>query len=231
MEIIIGRDESTGKGRISVVGGKTATFGAPKSVPKSVSREHVKLTLVPDKDILITNLNVENSTFVKDHEVEAKFIAEDTPVMLGSDRFPLPWDIIKPLIPHVADIRPLKKVWETYEERMLQAQIRQGKFNVLNRISIIRSLLSGIAGTLFQQMEMNIGVVLSVIVLLVNLVLIFVSYKKASQTPIENKRIREEAESQYCCPRNECGYIFTLMSYDKLAQMKKCPGCGATFKC
>lgn len=230
MEIIIGRDESTGKGRLSVVGGKAITFGAPKSVPKSVSREHIKLTLEPDRDILLTNMNVENSTFVNGHEIETKFITEDTPVMLGSDRFAMPWNIVKPLIPRIADIRPLKKVWETYEERTLQAQIRQGKFNVLNRISIVLSLLSGIAGSIFQQMGMNIGVIFSVIVLLVNLVLIVVSYRKASQTPRENKQIREDAENQYCCPREECGYKFTLMAYDRLVQMKKCPGCGATFK-
>ena len=230
MEIIIGRDESTGKGRLSVVGGKAVTFGAPKSVPKSVSREHIKLTLEPDKDILLTNMNVENSTFVNGHEVETKFISEDTPVMLGSDHFAMPWNIVKPLIPRIADIRPLKKVWETYEERTIQAQIRQGKFNVLNRISIILSLLSGIATGIFAQKGIDIGMYLSSVVVAINLVLIVVSYKKASQTPRENKRIREEAESQYCCPREDCGYKFTLIAYDRLVQMKKCPGCGATFK-
>ena len=71
IEIRCGRDEASGKLRLKT-GDKQRLEGAEKSVPNSVSREHVLITINDDSSIVLKNLNVENDSFVNGTAVEQK---------------------------------------------------------------------------------------------------------------------------------------------------------------
>ena len=75
MEIIIGRDKQTSKLRMSV-GQQAKLFGANGSVPLSVSREHLSLTINPDCTYNAKNLNAQNSTFVNGVSIEKLSVTE-----------------------------------------------------------------------------------------------------------------------------------------------------------
>ena len=134
MELIIGRDVSTSRLRITM-GQQSKTFGGVGSVPMTVSRQHCSLTINPDGSYRITNLKPQNVTFVNEVEIMAKTIMEKDKIELGPSKFLVSWDWIKSFVPQMVDFRPLQRVWEEYDEHKLDQQIADLKFNSLRGIT------------------------------------------------------------------------------------------------
>lgn len=227
IDIIIGRDADSGKLRI-VSGGKSMTAGDANSVPASISREHVQLTVSDQGIIVVRNINIENSLYVNRYVVESKRITYGDCIELGYDRYHLQWDILDKLF-RIADIRPLEQVWKDYQAQRMKLQIKERRFGVLRSATGILTT----AAMILSFMEIGGGAANSLRLILygssfaVTLIFFILAWRSASRIPLQQQQLEETTRRRYCCP--ECGSLFNLQSYDLLRQMKKCPHCGAIF--
>lgn len=226
-ELIIGRNAVSGQLSVQY-NGSTKSYGEKDSVYQSVGREHVKLSFEDSDEIMLTNMNIENDTFVNGRGVEQKYVQIGDKIELGGDRYLLNWEWLKPYIPVVADIRPLKKMWEDYE----------AKIESLNRLQIIincgRATLGGGALSLIFRLmlaseENTYKYYLSCIAFVILVLLFLYSMFFITSVPKKRKQLENEMEKSYRCPQPKCGYIFFPTKYNKI-QYKKCPGCGAILK-
>ena len=225
-EITIGRDGQTGKLRLTV-GKQTSTFGEVNSVPRSVSQEHARLTVGEDGTLVVTNLNIENDTYVNHRAVERKRIKEGDHIVLGGEHYRLGWDMLKPFIPKIADVSPLEQVWKDYQEQRLQMQIRERRFNTLRSatglitmFAVVLGAVTGRDNPLFMGLYIAAGVI--------SLVFFVIAFRASSKIPLQQNQLTEDTKHRYKCPA--CGSLLTLQDYDMLRQTKGCPHCGAVWK-
>jgi hypothetical protein len=225
-EIVIGRDGPTGKLRLTV-GTQSATFGQQNSVPRSVSQEHARLTIGDDGTLVLTNLNVNNDTYVNHQGVERKRIKEGDHIVLGGEHYRLTWDMLKPFIPQMADITPLEQVWNDYQQQRLQMQIRERRFNALRSATGLITMFAVVLGAVTGRDNL-LFLALYGVAGVVSLVFFFFAYRASSQIPQMQYELQERVKQQYKCPA--CGCLLTLQDYDMLRQTKGCPHCGALWK-
>ncbi|MBO4802847.1 MAG: FHA domain-containing protein [Bacteroidaceae bacterium] len=224
IELKIGRDAESGKLCVTI-GGKTVLAGEPDSVPKSVSREHVCLTVSSEGLMILQNLNIENDLYVNSYGVERKRIQQGDRIELGSDHYQLGWDLLEKFF-RLADIRPLEQVWKDFQTEKLQLQIKERRFGVLRSATGLLTTAAMILG--FMEGSGNgvsLRLVLYIIMGVVSLLFLFIAWRSASRVPLRQQQLEEETRRRYSCPA--CGSLFTMQSYDLLRQMKKCPHCGA----
>lgn len=225
-EIIIGRDGQSGKLRLTV-GKQTSTFGEANSVPRSVSQEHVRVTIGDDGIIVLTNLNTENDTYVNHRAVERKRISEGDRIVLGGEHYRLSWDMLKPFIPRMADISPLEQLWKDYQTERLQMQIRERRFNTLRSATGLITMFAVVLGA-FTGRDNPLFMVLYAAAAVISLVFFFIAYRASSKIPLQQNQLTEDVKHRYKCP--SCGALLTLQDYDMLRQTKGCPHCGAVWK-
>jgi hypothetical protein len=225
-EIVIGRDGPTGKLRLTV-GNQSAAFGQQNSVPRSVSQEHARLTIGDDGTLVLTNLNVNNDTYVNHQGVERKRLKEGDHIVLGGEHYRLTWDMLKPFIPQMADITPLEQVWNDYQQQRLQMQIRERRFNALRSATGLITMFAVVLGAVTGR-DNPLFLALYGVAAVVSLVFFFIAYRASSQIPQMQYELQERVKKQYKCPA--CGCLLTLQDYDMLRQTKGCPHCGALWK-
>lgn len=217
--ITIGREAATGQLMVEINGQKKVV-GTKDSVPRSVSREHVKLCCDNENSMVIENINIENDTYVNGFGVERKHVTMSDMITMGCDGYKLDWEQLKPFIP--VDISPLGTVWEDFDRKRMAMQIKQGRFNAL-RIALMG--VSAIAVAACKQLGLNNTI--AIISALPTLLFAVYSFRMTSDIPKKQKALQDETLEHYRCPR--CGYMFQLQPFKFLSQMKKCPGCGANF--
>ena len=82
MEIIIGRNAQTGQLSLTM-GQQIKNIGAANSVPRSVSRRHCRVQVLPNGNYTIENLKMENDTFVNGSPIFTKTVTSSDVVELG----------------------------------------------------------------------------------------------------------------------------------------------------
>lgn len=225
-EIIIGRDGTTGKLRLTA-GKQTSTFGESDSVPRSVSQEHARLTIGDDGTLVLTNLNPENDTYVNHRGIECKLISEGDRIQLGNDHYRLGWDMLKPFIPRLVDISPLEQVWKDYQRKRLQMQIRERRFNALRSATGLITMFAVVLGA-FTGRDNPLFMTLYIAAAVISLVFFFIAFRVSSKIPMLQNQLTEDMKHRYKCPA--CGALLTLQDYDMLRQTKGCPHCGISWK-
>ena len=226
LEFTIGRDATTGQLRISN-GKQTQSFGEKECVPRSVSREHVSISVTEKGELILKNLNVENDTYVNDKGIEQKLIKRGDMIELGNEHWHLSWEkYLDTLLPKFADIRPLEKVWKDFRSSQIKNQIKERKFNALRSATGLLTMaavaLSGVFGrdnSLYLCLYGSAAVISALFFIL--------SYKWASKLPIENAQLQEDTEKKYKCP--VCEKLFPLQKYEQLKQQGMCMHCKAIF--
>ena len=133
-------------------------------------------------------------------------------------------EIVYRIIPKTADIRPLKKVWENYEEESLKQVIAERRFNALRGAT---GIVTMIAIVLAMFLGHNIYY-LAAYSFAIFLVLAFTikAYRDSTRNPLQKKKMASDFRKQYVCPN--CGHHFT-MNYDELSVYDSCPWCKAKF--
>lgn len=230
LELTIGRDATTGQLRMS--NGKQAQlFGEKECVPKSVSREHVCISVTEMGEIILKNLNVENDTYVNGKGIEQKVIKQGDKIELGNERWVLSWkEYLDPVLPKFADIKPLEKVWRNYENELIKLQIKQGRINALRSILTIVTPFSAILGGMNIFNNGNIVSTIGMTILFIlGLFFLLVSWNLASNIPKQRKIIEDNAQNNYKCPH--CHQLIPLQKYEFLRISKRCPhpNCKAIF--
>lgn len=227
MYVIIGRDANTSQLDITI-GQKVERLGAVGCVPNTVSRKHCLIDVCDNGTWIIESLKDENSTFVNGLSVKKKILNKNDKVSLGIDKFPLDLkaisEIVYRIIPKTADIRPLKKVWENYEEESLKQVIAERRFNALRGAT---GIVTMVAIVLAMFLGHNIYY-LAAYCFAIFLVLAFTikAYRDSTRNPLQKKKMASDFRKQYVCPN--CGHHFT-MNYDELSVYDSCPWCKAKF--
>lgn len=226
LKVVIGRNQSTAQLMMSV-NGMTQSFGPKNSVPTSVSREHAILSIEDDGRMVLKNMNIQNYTFVNMVGIESKRIKEGDRIELGTNHYVLDWEFIKPFVPKYADIRPLKKVWDDFQEELLDMQIKEKRFGVLRSatglITTVAILLS-----MFTSRENPLFIFLYVAAGVISAFFFVKAYIECSKTPRRIQELKDEFPKKYVCPN--CGKFLGQQSFDLLSQNTKCPHCSAIYK-
>lgn len=224
MDIIIGRDAATSQLRITVAN-QTRLFGNVGCVPNTVSRQHCKLTTNGGGSYTIENLKPQNETYVNGVAVIRKVINENDKIELGPARFLVSFDWINAVIPHTVDFRPLKNIWEEYDEHRLDQQIADRRFNALRGATGLITMAAIALSVVFpetRQTPLYIG--LYILAIVVSLVFTLKAYKDASEVPHRMKEMEKQFKHDYVCPN--CKH-YLQWPYDVVTQNDVCPYCKA----
>ena len=225
MEMIIGRDQQTRKLCV-IKDGQPRLYGQPNSVPMDVSRHHISMKPAGDGKWQIKNLNEQNITFINGIAVESKTILENDKIELGNSHYLLNWDALSEPKEETVDIRPLKKIWEEYDEQRTENQIAERKFNaarsatgIITMLAIACSLILGHGPVYLILYGLAIGI---------SLVFTVLAYKKSSDIPRQQKEMTKLFQKKYVCPK--CGHFMGFQDYDILIQGDACPYCKTKYK-
>lgn len=227
MEIIIGRDQNTRQ--LSVVkDGSPKLYGQPNSVPMDVSRHHISLQPAGNGKWKIKNLNEQNVTFVNGIAIESKTISESDKIELGNSHYLFNWNAICEPKAETVDIRPLKHIWDEYNQRNIDIRIRQKNIGLLSSIPIGFTMLGGlIAGVASDEIK-PYAYVFTVIALIV---MVYGFYRRFTDDSIgEQEEIKKKFQRRYICPNPKCGHFMGFQDYDILAQNDACPYCKTKYK-
>ena len=227
MEIIVGRGQETRQ--LSVVkDGKQRLYGSTGSVPMDVSRHHISLQSTGSGKWLIKNLNERNVTFVNGIAVESKTISESDKVELGNSHYLFSWDALQEPKVETIDIRPLKNVWDEYNQRNIEIRIRQKNIGLLSSIPIGFTMLGGlIAGVASDEIK-PYAYVFTVIALIV---MVYGFYRRFTDDSIgEQEEIKKKFQRRYICPNPKCGHFMGFQDYEVLTQNDACPYCKTKYR-
>ena len=236
MDIIIGREQ--GARRLHcVAGGREFNIGAAGSVPLSVSRQHCKLT-VNGSNITIENIKAQNITFVDGNQIFSKSISATSKVQLGEERFLIPLQQIlqlatgtpvgqqQPDVPTYS-LKPLKSIWEEYDNRKLEIQNNAAKSANKQRLQGILSMLGMCIGFI-PSIDQTIRIVIVVAALAIA---IYFFVKGSMNTTVQQQLhdLDEEFAKKYKCPNPKCGRPFGVIPYRNIEYNKQCLACGCKY--
>lgn len=228
LEILIGRAPDTSQLKLSCEG-KDILYGEKGSVPRSVSRQHCSISLLDNKKYLLKNLNEQNVTKVSGVEIISKTISENDEIFLGTDSYRLPWEAVLQVIPPLADIRPLKAIWDEYTQDSTKLKIYERRFGVLRSgISIVTMLAIALGIFLGRNTTNIIYLGLYAFAILLSVFFFVKAYRQSSNLVRRQEELVKRFQSNCVCPHCHHflgGYGF----YENLAQNDKCPHCKTRF--
>ena len=223
MEILIGRDDKTGRMKLTAEG-RSVLFGTQR-LPESVLAEHLKLT-VEDDTIRLKNLNINAYTYVNGQAVERKTITKQHTIEIGKDHIPFDWRALDEFITPEADIRPLEAVWNDFESRNISLQIAERKFNTLRSTTGLITMVA-IALSIATGGKSHWYILLYGVAIVVSVIFFVKSYLDSSKVPQKRQDMNKVFQREYVCPH--CGHFLGNQSYDILVQNDHCPYCKAKF--
>jgi cell division protein FtsL len=233
MDIIIGREE--GARRLHcVAGGREFNIGAAGCVPLSVSRQHCKLT-VNGSNITIENIRAQNITFVDGNQVFSKSISATSRVQLGKERYLIPLQQILQLAIGTPDgqpiptfsLKPLKNVWQEYDDRRMEIQNKAAKSANKQRLQGILSMLGMCIGFI-PGIDQTIRIVIIVAALAIA-IYFFVKGSMNATVQQQLHDLDEEYAKKYKCPNPKCGKPFGSIPYRNIEYNKQCLACGCKY--
>lgn len=224
--IFIGRDTKTSQLRMTA-NGKSAVISGKENVPMGVGREHISITIDDEGSIVMQNLNIENDTYVNGIGVETKRLKNGDRIELGKDHYRIGWDVLQPFIPKYADIRPLKDVWEEYQNKVLQMQIMERRSGVLRSATGLITMAAMVLGV-FTGRDNPMYLTLYIIAGVVSAAFFVKAYLNSSKMPKMQQELRDSLPKKYVCP--SCGHFMGNQSYEILSQGKACPYCKAIYR-
>lgn len=223
MEILIGRDDKTGRMKLTAEG-RSVLFGTQR-LPESVLAEHLKLT-IEDDAIRLKNLNINAYTYVNGQAVESKTITKQHTIEIGKDHIPFDWRALDEFITPEADIRPLETVWNNFESRNISLQIAERKFNTLRSTTGLITMVA-IALSIATGGKSHWYILLYGVAIVVSVIFFVKSYLDSSKVPQKRQEMNRAFQREYVCPH--CGHFLGNQSYDILVQNDHCPYCKAKF--
>ena len=191
-----------------------------------LSRHHMSLQTAGVGKLQIKNLNERNVTFVNGIAVESKTVSENDKIELGNSHYLLNWDALSEPKEETVDIRPLKKIWNDYDEQRLEIQIAERKFNaarsatgIITMVAIACSLILGHGPVYLILYALAIGI---------SVAFTYQAYQKSSDVPRRQREMNKDFQKRYTCPK--CGHFMGFTDYDILTQSDACPYCKTKYQ-
>lgn len=235
MKIIIGREEQGSRLHLVAMNEQGQTVkdichGQQQSVNQSVSRQHLSLTLNDDGTFTLENLKMQNITFVNGTQVNRTIVTQNDRIELGHERYLFDWAAVKPLLPKIADAKPLKAVFDEYEQETAKINKQQQVFNAMRGGTSILTMGAIAVGFIFGRDGgfSTVTAILYGLALFASLFFTVKSFLDASKLPAKRKRITDDFRQNCVCPNEECRhYLGNYQFYENLP--KKCPYCQTQF--
>ncbi len=225
MEIIIGRDQQT-RQLCVIKDGNSKLYGQPGSVPMDVSRHHISLQPAGNGKWHIKNLNEQNVTFVNGIGIESKTISESDKVELGNSHYLFHWDALQEPKIETIDIRPLKKVWDEYNNANIEIRKKQKNIGLLASVPIGITMLGGLLSGIASDELKPYAYVFTAIALIV---MLYGFYRRFTDNSIEEQeKIKKTFQRSYVCPK--CKHFLGFQDYDILIQSDSCPYCKTKYR-
>lgn len=225
MEIIIGRNQETCQLNI-IKDGQSSTYGKAGSVPMDVSRHHISLQPAEAGKWIIRNLNERNVTFVNGISIESKTVSEKDNVELGNSHYLFPWAALQEPKVEVADIRPLRRVWEDYNRENIRIRKRQRDNGLLASVPMGFTMLGGLVAGVGPAEIRGIAYVFTAIALII---MLYGFYRRFTDDSIEEQEeLKKKLLRSYTCPK--CGHFLGFQDYEVLAQSDACPYCRTKYR-
>lgn len=235
MDIVIGRDNSRLKITIEK---KSFLFGDEGSVPQSVSREHCRVEVGADSQIVIYNLKATNATYVGGLSVSSKRVSCDDTIELGADKYRLDLGVIVSLASKesvsgtpqasLCNISQLRQTWQNYDETKLKNQIRERKMTSIRSVTGIFSMMA--IGCSFIPAIADMPIIRTVmysVAFVLTLYFFIMTYRASTRQPIFLKELDNKFRSEYICPN--CKRFMGYQNYDELSRVGQCPACRSKF--
>lgn len=205
-----------------------------------VSRKHCKLTSNGDGSFTLENLS-QNGTFVQGRKIIKTKVNSDTVIQLGPN-----YKIkVADLLPQKTSatnnstspsststkeysLKPLKKVWEEYDNRMTAIQQEQKTTTLLRSASPMFTLGSGAIAGLARGLGWGDEIFgLTLIMTVIGLILMVYSFWKGykDNSIDERKEATKYLQDHYLCPNPDCRHFVGMKDYNILRQDKNCPYC------
>ena len=239
MELIIGRESSSPQsigGRLHVISSSKKEYfiGLEGSVPKTVSRQHCKVIIDSDGNMVLVNLKPTNITFINGVEAVQKSIVKTDMIELGSERFKLELkailDMISSEIPKTYNISHLKAVWEKYDQAKTEIQVQRDKSAAIQSVTGILSMASIDCGFI-PSIPIGVRGFLYAIAIVLAVVFFVYRIKHAGEFVHQLKELDEQFHKDYVCPNPQCQRFLGNIPYDDLVkQTKSCFVCKAEYK-
>ncbi|MBP3228535.1 MAG: FHA domain-containing protein [Bacteroidaceae bacterium] len=237
MTILIGRDSNNGCLKICVDGGKPQTIKNTDGLSASVSKEHLRLETDDGINFTLTNLKDTGVTYVGDVPVVRYRIKVGDQVYMGLERQPLDWEGLAPFLPKFVDIRPLRDVWDEFNQRQLEINIERQKAmqkrTLLPALMMAGGLLGAVVPLIVPDLTPVARAAVSIPFPLVGILASVYFYvkgnKDAERYPTILEALKGNFRKTYVCPNPDCGHHFGMMHYEQLASSGSCPKCRRKF--
>lgn len=225
MEFIIGRDPQTRQ--LSIIkDGNLKCYGQVGSVPMDVSRHHISLQPAGKGKWHVKNLNERNVTFVNGIAVESKTVTESDKIELGNSRYLFPWTALQEPKIEIADIRPMRQVWEEYNLENIRIRKQQKNIGLLASVPMGFTMLGGLIAGVGPEEIRSVAYFFTTIALLI---MLYGFYRRFNDNSIEKQEeLKKKLLRDYTCPK--CGRFFGFQDYEVLIQSDACPFCKTKYK-
>lgn len=232
IELIIGREAGAEKPRLAVYqNGQPAFFGTPGSVPKGVSRKHVRVTIDEESRMVVEDITDDNFMYINGVDCKRKKgVSINDTIELGPTRYKLDLDaILKGLSgKQVYSIGHLKEIYENYQKEKMDMQIWMGKMNAASMVPGIISTISMLVMLVWQS---TLPRIILGTVAVGGMVFFFVfRARTAESNPKKMKEMEERYRETYVCPNPMCKHFLGTISYKEILKNRSCPYCRTKFK-
>ncbi|MCM1319927.1 MAG: hypothetical protein NC217_06055 [Muribaculaceae bacterium] len=250
---IIGREE--GQSRLLIAWqdapqGQKSKAIIPVNVPNFVTRcqpqirdkGHLCLAVQPDGNIIVSNLNIQNHTYVNGVEIASRRVSPLDTVELGLGRFKIeinkllnaamklvPVQTPPPPKQLTVNIRHLEDVWNNYDKAKKAIKARQRNVNLIRGIMSVFSAASIFIRLAFEdETVQTIGTVLLVVSLLGAIYSFLVL--KQNNVAEEEEELLIDFQDHYLCPN--CHKFLGNMRYVLMKRQTgmQCPYCKSKFE-
>ncbi len=255
ISVSIGREKGRGRLFVSVKAGrqvKNTALGQDSSVPNCVSHSdpvndvaHCRIDIDSEGNMVLSNLNPRNVTYVNDVEIVSKKITPQSRISLGVDKYQINLNAIlaagNQLMAStnivasnkVFSILPLKAVWEDYENSIYRLQKRQKNLGVVRSMYIPLTILSSLAGFVATKIGLNETVSTAISYCMYALAILFLFYglyRTISDKSLEEKKVLDRNfQEKYVCPNPDCNRFMGNQPYNIFRQNTFCPYCKCKF--
>lgn len=225
MEIIIGRNQQTRQLNV-VKDGAERVYGQPNSVPTDVSRHHLSLQPAGSGKWIVKNLNELNVTFVNGIAIESKSVSESDKIELGNSHYLFNWDALQEPKVETIDIRPLKAVWDNYQQNEINIRDCQKNNGLWASVPLGFSMLGGLIAGVAPEIR---GIALLFTGIAFVLFLYGLYRRSQDNSTVELKANQDEFDRKWVCPK--CKHPLTCFrSFTILSQSDACPFCKTKYK-
>lgn len=241
MKIVIGREEGTHRLHV-IIDGSEFNLGPTDSVPQSVSRQHCQLTIDAGGIMTLQNLKERNVTYVDGLAIVQKQVTPISRIELGSERYRLDLQQIlsvaksgKPSSssdsskqsPPIYSLRPLKSLWDNYDQQRLQIQVAEQKRANLQRLQGVLSVLAMLS-VFIEELQAFRFVLLATAALMAGYFFVR-GWNTRNSLVVKLHDFDKQFKEKYTCPNPTCHRTFGTLPYSSIEFMKSCPACGCRY--